>query len=261
MYSLRIIAGLSAVSLAAGLQGTIIEPETCSWGPFLRHIQLTCEAPQPKRQTPQPSTAFKVDIPELWNSPNERYEPPRKYKLPPGWTGPEHCFTSFCLYSNPDAGNGGMSLITTSRNAFLVANAQLPPSSGVEPTAYYEAEVPGKGSGLIANRTIRKGEIIMQRAPSLIIQSTPHIDLERETQEKLYQAAVDRLPERARQLFLRQTGDTVYYKAEKNSFRMFVDGNRKHSAHLGLFPEVSKFNHDCRPKYAPPYFTPINAVY
>lgn len=248
MYSLQIIAGLSAVGLAAGLQGGIIEPETCPWGPLLRHSQLSCEAPRPKQPPPKPSTAFKVDIPELWNSPNERWERPRKYKLPPGWTGPEHCFTEFCLFSNPTASDGGISLITTSRNAFLVANAILPPSSGVEPTAYYEAEVPGKGTGLIANRTIRKGEIIMQRAPTLMIQSTPHIDLEREPREKLYRAAVDRLPERARKLFLRQTGEMVYDKAEKNSFRMFVDGDRKHSAHLGLFPEVSKFNHDCRPK-------------
>jgi hypothetical protein len=249
MYcSLQILAVLSAVGLAAGVRGSISEPNTCSWGPLLSHGHLTCGTPQTKRQTPQPSTAFKVETPELWNNPNERYERPKNYKLPPGWKGPEHCFTDFCLYSNPDAGDGGISLITTSRNAFIVASAVLPASSGVEPTAYYEDAVPGKGIGLIANRTIRKGEIIMQRAPALLIQSTPHIDLEREPRERLYQAAVDRLPERARRAFLRQMGETVYDKAEKNSFRMFVDGDRKHSAHLGLFPEVSKFNHDCRPK-------------
>jgi hypothetical protein len=141
-----------------------------------------------------------------------------------------------------------MSLITTARNAYLTANSVIPRGVGIEPTAFYEAEVPGKGAGLFANRTIRKGEIIMRRAPAMLIQSTPHLDLDPEVREKLYRDAVDRLPEPTRERFLRQTGDTIYDKVEKNSFRMFVDGDRKQSVHLGLFPEVSKFNHDCRPK-------------
>jgi hypothetical protein len=108
--------------------------------------------------------------------------------------------------------------------------------------------VPGKGIGLIANRTIRKGEIIMQRVPALLIQDTPHADLDRETREELYQTAVDRLPEPTQERFLRQMGTTLFDKVEKNAFRMFVDGDHRHSLHLGVFPEVSRFNHDCRPK-------------
>ncbi|KAL2138647.1 hypothetical protein VTI28DRAFT_6462 [Corynascus sepedonium] len=146
------------------------------------------------------------------------------------------------------ASGGGMSLITSPRMAHVVADSQDSLlSSGIEPEAFYEVEIPGKGSGLIANRTIRKGEIIMQRAPALLIQNHPHIDLEPGLRLEMYQAAVDRLPEPTRTNFLRQTGDTVYEKVEKNSFRVFVDGNTQHSAHLGIFPEVSKFNHDCRP--------------
>lgn len=206
--------------------------------------RVTCAAPQPKQK---PQLLFEVETPELWTSEHDRYERPRDYKLPPAWKGPEHCFAEFCLFSNPDAGEG-MALITTARNAYITANSFIPRSVGVEPTAFYEAEVPGKGTGLIANRTIRKGEIIMQRAPAVLIQSTPHLDLEPEVREKLYRDAVDKLPEPTRGRFLRQTGDTIYDKVEKNSFRMFVDGDRKQSLHLGLFPEVSKFNHDCRPK-------------
>ncbi|EAQ93058.1 hypothetical protein CHGG_01293 [Chaetomium globosum CBS 148.51] len=177
---------------------------------------------------------------------DERHETSQTYTVPPPWKGPEHCHVEFCIFSNPESGEG-MSLVTTSRSAFAVAIAETPLSTGLEAGSFYEAEIPGKGSGLIANRTIRKGEIIMERPPALLIQAEPHVDLEPEVRDEVYQAAVDRLPEPARARFLRQVGSTIYDKVERNSFRIFVDGDRKHSAHLGVFPEVSKFNHDCRP--------------
>ncbi|KAL2180570.1 uncharacterized protein P884DRAFT_282875 [Thermothelomyces heterothallicus CBS 202.75] len=181
---------------------------------------------------------FQIRVPE---------SPQRGHELPDPWKGPEQCHAGFCLFSNSEAG-GGLSLITTPRIAHLIATSkEIPESTGIEPEAFYEAEVPGKGSGLIANRTIHKGEVIMQRGPALLIQSVPHIDLEPGRRLELYQAAVDRLPEPMRSRFLRQAGDTVYDKVEKNSFRVFLDGDRKHSIHLGLFPDMSKFNHDCRP--------------
>ncbi len=244
MLTLSIIAGLSAVGFAASLQSPITEENGCLRNPLTVDARLTCPAPAPKQQPP---LLFKADTSELWTSESERYERPRDYKVPPPWKGPEECHSEFCLFYNPEAGDG-MSLITTVRNAYITANTQFPTNTGLEPTAFYEAEIPGKGEGLIANRTIRKGEIIMQRAPVLLIQSTPHMDLAPKLREKLYQTAVYQLPERTRRRFLNQMGDTVYDKTEKNSFRMFVNGGKKHSAHLGLFPEVSKFNHDCRPK-------------
>ncbi|SPQ18409.1 11710e0e-142a-46de-943a-1574ed97504a [Thermothielavioides terrestris] len=183
-----------------------------------------------------------AQTPELWDERDGPYQQAQGYGVLPQWQGLEHCATEFCLFSNREAGEG-IALITTARNAYLASNYVPSPTTGVEPTAYYEAEVPGKGRGLIANRTIRRGEIIMQRLPVLLIQMTPHVNLDPELREQLYQAAVDRLPEPTRARFMRQMGATVYDKVEKNSFRMFVDD----SLHLGMFPDVSKFNHDCRP--------------
>ncbi|KAK4041415.1 SET domain-containing protein 5 [Parachaetomium inaequale] len=243
MYTLPLIAGLSITGFATALTEQARNIESCSWSPLVYEDQFTCAAPLTKQRPP---TLLKVETPELWNEFDERYEPPRTYQLPAPWKGPERCSTEFCLFSSPVAGEG-MSLITTSRSAYIVATSKIPMSTGLEPTALYEAEIPGKGVGLIANRTIRKGEIIMQRAPALLIQSTPHLDLEPELRLEVYQAAVYRLPEVTRDRFLRQIGNNIYDKVEKNSFRIFVDGDRKHSAHLGIFPEVSKFNHDCRP--------------
>ncbi|KAK4240433.1 SET domain-containing protein 5 [Achaetomium macrosporum] len=241
------IAVLATIlEIAAALSHHVEEAKHCSWSPLLgRQDQLTCAAPRPKEQT-QPTVDWKVEIPELWDEHGERYLPPKAYKLAPPWVGPEQCFTEFCLFSNRDAGQG-MALVTTARNAYLTAHYPAPPASGVEPTAFYEEEVPGKGIGLIANRKIRKGEIIMQRVPALLIQDTVHMDLDPEVREQLYQTAVDRLPEATQERFLRQMGNTLFDKVEKNAFRMFVDGDHKHSLHLGVLPEVSRFNHDCRP--------------
>lgn len=179
---------------------------------------------------------------------DNKYTPPAEYRLPPPWDGPEQCVAEFCVYSNRHVADG-MALITTARNAHLAAHYPIAAATGgVEPTAFYEAEVPGKGIGLIANRTIRKGETIMQRVPVLLVQWTPHFDLDPALRDHMYQAAVARLPEASRRRFLRQTGDTLYDKTERNSFRMSVDGGHEQSAHLGVFPDASRFNHDCRPK-------------
>jgi hypothetical protein len=242
MYSL-LIAGLSITTLAAAFGGHVGKTKNCLWSPLIREDQLTCAAPVLKRVAP---SVIQVE-PELWNEYDERYRPAADYKLSAPWKGPQHCFAQFCIFSNKEKGDG-MALITTARNAYHSANYPIPTHKRIEQTANYEAEVPGKGTGIIANRTIRKGEIVMQRVPALLIQATPHLDLDPEWREDLYKIAVDRLPDATRERFMRQMGSTVYNKVEKNSFRVFVDGDQKHSAHLGLFPEISKFNHDCRPK-------------
>lgn len=244
MHTLPLIAGLSIAGFANALREETVKIKSCLWSPLIREDQLTCAASASKQR---PSTILKVKTPELWDEYDGRYEPRKDYTVPPPWQGPEHCHKEFCIFSNPEAGEG-MSLVTTSRSAFAVAIAEMPLSTGLDPGTFYEAEIPGKGTGLIANRTIRKGEIVMERSPALLIQAVPHVDLKPEVRDEVYQAAVDRLPEAGRGKFLRQVGSTIYDKIERNSFRIFVDGDRKHSAHLGVFPEVSKFNHDCRPK-------------
>jgi hypothetical protein len=245
MHSLSLIAGLSVIGLSVAFQHQVDKTKSCSWNPLVREDQPTCAAPRSK---PRPKTSHSVPQVEIRNPNDKRYEPHKAYKLPASWKGPDHCFREFCLFSNPDAGDDGMILITTSRNAYIAANSFIPKNIGLEPTAYYEAEVPGKGAGLFANRTIRKGEIIMQRAPALLIQATPHRELDPEVREELYTTAINRLPEATKTRFLNQMGSSIYDKSEMNAFRMFVDGEHKHSAHLGIFPEVSKMNHDCRPK-------------
>jgi hypothetical protein len=165
-------------------------------------------------------------------------------RLPHPWQQSEACFKDFCLFFDKESDNG-IALITTLDNALTVANSPADLlSASVEQTAFYEAEVPGKGVGLIANRTIRKGEIIMQQLPALVIHPTPHMDMHPEKREDFYRSAIEQLPKKTQESFMRQMGESFYEKVVKNSFRAFVDD----VAHLAVYPKVSRFNHDCRPK-------------
>ncbi|KAK3955710.1 hypothetical protein QBC32DRAFT_377088 [Pseudoneurospora amorphoporcata] len=116
-----------------------------------------------------------------------------------------------------------------------------------EPPPFEVREIPGKGIGLIANRTIQRGEIVMQYTPTLVVQLGPHIDLPASDREAFYQDAVNQLPTARREVFVAQYGKDIYTKIDRNAFRMFINGQNPYSGHLDAFPEVSRLNHDCRP--------------
>ncbi len=66
----------------------------------------------------------------------------------------------------------------------------------------------------------------------------------------VYEFAVARLPKNRRDAFLGQMGRDIHDKINTNSFQFFVHGtDEKGTRHLAAYPDVAKFNHDCRPKY------------
>ena len=212
----------------------------CPSNPFIHTDPQTCKREDSRLKIiAKPRTPISNNDRGATSSNNKSEE-----SLPHPWQQSETCFKNFCLFFHKESDNG-ISLITTLDNALTVAN--LPAdilSVSVEQTAFYEAEVPGKGVGLIANRTIRKGEIIMQQLPALVIHPTPHVDMHPEEREDFYRLAIKQLPRKTQESFMRQMGESFYEKVVKNSFRAFVDD----VAHLAVYPKVSRFNHDCRPK-------------
>lgn len=186
-----------------------------------------------------------------------------------GWDGPHDCHPTtpdYCIYSKlPADESGGKGFIVISTTKSMSAISDTPPLPdeeakslpAIDPSSYYESEIPGKGIGLIANRTIRTGEIIMRRLPTLLIQfDVPELDslpgsgnkaneLPLDQRLDMYEKAVRRMDDKTRELFNRQMGKDAVEKVDKNSFRMFVAGNE---GHLACYPDVSRFNHDCRPK-------------
>ncbi|XXH01787.1 hypothetical protein Hte_008148 [Hypoxylon texense] len=162
------------------------------------------------------------------------------------WNKPEHCVNDTCIFSNERVGDG-IVLLTTERNAIIASNFPISAQTKANVLPFHVAEVPGKGVGIIADRKIRTGEIILIRTPTMMIQTAPHVGLELGTRDMLYDLAVQKLPSKGRELFMGQMGKDVYDKIETNCFQLYIDGANESGSHLGCYPEISRFNHDCRP--------------
>ncbi|KAI0007284.1 SET domain-containing protein [Xylariaceae sp. FL0662B] len=218
---------LPALAISLALLGeTVAEtvnglPGVCPWNPF----RLAANR--------RPATAGKVD------------------SNPVGWDGFGNCTKGPCIFSNPHIG-GGITLVTSERNARIVAGfpaLQTDPNATTTASSepFHEAEVAGKGVGLVADRLIRRGEVITVRTPTMMVQTAAHVGLRADDRAELYDGAVDRLPVPRRDAFMRQMGRDVYDKIETNCFQVHIDGANKLGSHLGCYPEISRFNHDCRP--------------
>lgn len=193
-----------------------------------------------------------------------------------GWIGPRDCVRQFCIYAHRRIA-GGLVVITDAPNAARIAtllseedahdlhnNNEEEEGGQQPPPAFYATEVPGKGIGLVANRTIRRGERIMRWLPTYMMHRTLPDALAPKEQERLLDAALAQLPAVRREAFLRQLGQFGGHRVSDimltNAFQMDVplithphhheeaDADAGH--HLGNFPDVSRFNHDCRPNVA-----------
>ena len=155
----------------------------------------------------------------------------------------------YCTYSNRGFG-GGLVVITSGDNAMrLKGLAATEEDYDSQPPSFFAAEIEGKGVGLIANRTIRRGERIMVKTPAFLAQKDFLVNLEGdEEQERTINLAVQKLPAAQRRAFMRQMGEDVLDILVTNTFQVDLGGDDGQRYHLGSFPEVSKLNHDCRPK-------------
>ncbi|KAJ4414707.1 SET domain-containing protein 5 [Gnomoniopsis sp. IMI 355080] len=170
-----------------------------------------------------------------------------------GWDGPRHCTGDYCVYSNRQFA-GGIVVITNKDNAKRISNFPDTAVARSGPPAFYATEVPGKGIGLVANRTIKRGEPIMTWQPTFMIHRKLTDDLEPDDLRYILDAALNRLPAPRRRAFLGQLGQFGGHRVSDilltNAFQMDVGGEGEEGHHLGNFPDVSRFNHDCRPNVA-----------
>ncbi len=157
----------------------------------------------------------------------------------------------YCVFSHKGFG-GGISLITTADNADRVSEIGLTAAdTRVEvtwPPPFSETDIPGKGIGLVANRTIQRGEQIMAHRPAVMMHKDALRDIPEGEQARVLELAVQKLPAGRRRGFKRQMGQSVVDIFLTNSFQVDIGGPEGHGHHLGDFPEVARLNHDCRPK-------------
>ncbi|KAF9873550.1 het domain protein [Colletotrichum karsti] len=181
---------------------------------------------------------------------------------PLGWTGPHGCAGNYCLFANRGyAGGRGVVIISTPENVQklkkmeegLDMQSEKDPSSSNPP--FRITEVEGKGLGMIANKSLARGDTVMLKTAVLIahrafIEHTPP-----EEQRPLLDAVAGHLPSSTRETFLGQMGHFGGHKVtdimQTNSFQMDLGGGAQGDGHhYGNFPEVSRYNHDCRPNVA-----------
>ncbi|RYP70443.1 hypothetical protein DL771_005484 [Monosporascus sp. 5C6A] len=116
---------------------------------------------------------------------------------------------------------GGIVLVTSQRNADIVSSfPTVLDADAASPPPFYAADIPGKGVGLIANRTIRRGELIMMRPSTMMVQIAAHHGLDPENRDRLYKRALSRLPKRAQDSFMSQIGRDIGEKIDMNAFQV-----------------------------------------
>ncbi|KAI0601310.1 hypothetical protein F4775DRAFT_589528 [Biscogniauxia sp. FL1348] len=232
---MRILGAFSFI-LLSGVTAIATQDKICPLSPFQRSKESVCADPAVPHDfdasTPFPTTHDKTQ--ESTGDPS-------------AWSGPENCINETCIFANNEIG-GGMVLLTNRYYAEKIKGfPRVSEPDSATPPPFYPEEVPGKGIGLVANRTIRKGEIIMVRSPTLVAHAGLIVRMEEGAREAFYDSAMGKLSTARREEFMNQMGEGVHGKIETNCFQLYIDGGKKGSSHLGCYPEISRFNHDCRP--------------
>ncbi|KAF1347339.1 hypothetical protein EJ07DRAFT_185279 [Lizonia empirigonia] len=179
------------------------------------------------------------------------------------WTFWPECFSNenttdaYCLFSDQTFANGrGIFIITTEPLAYDMLQKQafrnpksLSRSNQHANPPFEQHEFPIKGRGLIANKTLFRGDQIFASTPLLITDPDAYKLAEPERLDLLYRG-VETLPEASRKLFWELLdhfkGDPVDDRINTNNFEVVVDD----ISQAALFPEIAMLNHDCRPNAA-----------
>jgi hypothetical protein len=170
----------------------------------------------------------------------------------------------FCVYSSSKfAQNRGISLFTTPEHAekFLKLDAFTHPDvtkeANNEPNPPYESrELPGRGIGLIVNRTLHRGDHIFSNTPVLLVNEEV-FEIFFKTDRQPYQTrGVQQLPEHSSKLFMDLCGhfggDKVEDIINTNSFAVDMFPGEDETAYNAVFPEISVS------LYSPPEILPTS---
>ncbi|KAF4807034.1 SET domain-containing protein 5 [Colletotrichum siamense] len=236
------LASCSAAALEA--QAQLRGSRICPWTP-LEESLLECS----------PWDIAKTENHSERNSRNRT-----RQNEPLGWTGPQGCAGNYCLYANRGFAAGrGVVIISTRENVQklkdMEAKFQIADDPSASKPSFCVTEVDGKGLGMVANKSLARGDTVMLKTPVLIahrafIERTPPAE-----QHPLLDSVARLLPTSTRETFLGQMGHFGGHKVvdimQTNSFQMDLGGGAQGDGHhYGNYPEVSRYNHDCRPNVA-----------
>ncbi|KAI1086166.1 SET domain-containing protein [Rostrohypoxylon terebratum] len=178
------------------------------------------------------------------------------------WTHPPLCIqgersntVKYCVFTNSQHGNGGISMITTPETA--ADSAEILNDSGYTHTksfvdsdadaAFQVIDIPGKGKGVVARRQINRSEVIMADWASIIVDLDFPTSVKRIQGYRLLHVAIDQLSDPDLVLQLARSSsfsaDIVEDVLRTNAFSYTLAGD----PHMALYPKVSRINHACHP--------------
>jgi hypothetical protein len=181
------------------------------------------------------------------------------------WTFWPECFSNeetpepYCVFSDQTFASGrGIFIITTQTFAYamLEKEAFKRPDSLFRANNYanppfYQHDFPGKGRGLVANKTLQRGDQIFASTPILITDPDLYNLAEPERLALLHRG-VETLPPASQDRFWELMGrtdgelDSIDDRITTNNFEVNIDD----VSQSALFPEIAMLNHDCRPNAA-----------
>jgi hypothetical protein len=164
--------------------------------------------------------------------------------------------SELCVYTNTLFSDGrGISIFTTPKIAEEFArlrpfhDPEVLDDINVFSGNWYTEDIPGKGMGMLAKKHLKFKERVTAYTPALLAYLEDELPtMER---EKYFRLAVTQLPDVTGRMY--ESLATVYgYEQVKyqdvvkaNTFQLEVGGQN----HLSVFPETSRINHACSPKY------------
>src|ERR1700761_96489 len=169
---------------------------------------------------------------------------------------------TYCTFTKKDFAEGrGIAMVTTPTQAKIIAEllAFKDPESieGINdlitgtfgPPSYVARRFPEKGIGLVANRTLVRGDRIMQETVTFLYHRSAIGSITEENRIPLQWHSVYSLPEETREellaLHTHHGGDKIDDIMRTNAFGGYYEIDELHN---NMLPRISRFNHDCRPK-------------
>ncbi|KAF2279762.1 SET domain-containing protein [Westerdykella ornata] len=192
------------------------------------------------------------------------------------WTTPPQCFTNanltspICVFTDATFASGrGISIITTAERAYALLNKpafthpDLLSSVNINQNQnhthsappYELRNIPGRGRGLIATRTLHRGDPIFASTPILLLDAAAY-DLAPNETSFLTNLAIANLPTASRVQFWKLLGHSASSSSSSSSDPNPIESRITTNAfqvsindveHYALLPTTSMLNHDCRP--------------
>lgn len=244
--------------MAASRQGVLADPsagllqqsalDVCPWSPLGAVTVPTCGGRRARGQ---------IQLDTTTTTPRQNRTETAAEAPKSAWVGGKRCAGVFCLWANRDyAGGRGIVVITDPYNLEKVKQREVgllalqAARDALPPPSFEMRTIEGKGLGLVANKTLTRGDDLMAHAPVLLVHRTFVEQFPTSQKHPILDYVPMMMPSATRRLFVRQKGHFGGHKITDilttNSFQMDLGGDTD-GHHYGNFPEVSRFNHDCRP--------------